>query len=187
MNFQLRVWYALTDIEDMDFLIEILPESNAIEQVTGSILVLLSVDAVAFSPRITIDENGKVEGLGDLHNSRLQIFLANLFSMHAPFRDFVMEHFEQAYSLLFVYQVQPVTPSLTCCLIHATAAMNGRGNESMIAALQAIATQLRAHSQYSDMPSMATRVSIACMTTFKMHGKNSSHLYCWILFSGHKC
>jgi hypothetical protein len=37
------------------------------------------------------------------------------------------------------------------------------------------------------MPLMATRVSIACMTALKMHGKDSSHLGRWILFSGHKC
>jgi hypothetical protein len=31
--------------------------------VTGSISVILPMDAVAFRPRITIDEKGKVEGL----------------------------------------------------------------------------------------------------------------------------
>jgi hypothetical protein len=53
--------HALTDIEDMDFLIEIWREANVIEQVTISIPVILSVDTVAFRPRITIDEKGKVE------------------------------------------------------------------------------------------------------------------------------
>jgi hypothetical protein len=59
------------------------------------------------------------------------------------FRDFVMEHFEQVYCSLFVYQVQPVDPRLTCCLDHATTAIHGKGNESTIIALGAIATQLR--------------------------------------------
>jgi hypothetical protein len=44
-------------------LIEIWREANGIAQVTGSIPPILSVDAVGFRPRITIDENGKVEGL----------------------------------------------------------------------------------------------------------------------------
>jgi hypothetical protein len=74
MNFQLRVWHALTDIEGMDFLIEIWPEVNGIEQVAGSIPVILSVDAVAFRPRITIDENGKVEGLDGFVRLEAQIF-----------------------------------------------------------------------------------------------------------------
>jgi hypothetical protein len=52
------------------------------------------------------------------------------------FRDFVMEHFEQTYSSLFVYQVQPVD------LVHATAVIDGKGNESTIVALEATATQL---------------------------------------------
>jgi hypothetical protein len=54
-----------------------------------------------------------------------------------------MERFEQTYSSLFVYPVQPVDVRLTCCLVHATAASNGKGNESIIVALEAIATQLR--------------------------------------------
>jgi hypothetical protein len=54
-----------------------------------------------------------------------------------------MERFEQTYSSLFVYQVQPVGPRLTCCLVHAIAAINGEGNKSTIIALEAIAKQLR--------------------------------------------
>jgi hypothetical protein len=54
-----------------------------------------------------------------------------------------MEHFEQAYSSLFAYQVQPVDPRLTYCLVHATAAINGKGNESTVVDSEAIATQLR--------------------------------------------
>jgi hypothetical protein len=74
----------LTDIEDMDFLTEIWPETNGIEQVTGSIPVILSVEAVAFRPRITIDGNGKVEGLKGFAQLKTPDILANLFSIHAP-------------------------------------------------------------------------------------------------------
>jgi hypothetical protein len=56
MNFQLGIWHAFTDVEDMDFLIEIWREANGIEQVTDSMPVIPSVDAVAFRPRITIDD-----------------------------------------------------------------------------------------------------------------------------------
>jgi hypothetical protein len=52
----------------MEFVIEIWLEANGIEQVIGSIPVILSVDAVAFRPRITIDENEKGKALRDLHN-----------------------------------------------------------------------------------------------------------------------
>jgi hypothetical protein len=73
----------LTDIEDMDFLIEIWQEANGIEQVTGSIPVILSVDAVAFRPRITVDENGKMEGLEAFAQLEAPDILANLFAIHA--------------------------------------------------------------------------------------------------------
>jgi hypothetical protein len=44
-------------------LVEIWREANGIEHVSGSIPVILSVDAIGFRPTITIDENGKVKGL----------------------------------------------------------------------------------------------------------------------------
>jgi hypothetical protein len=143
MNCQLHIRHALTDIEDMDFLIEIWREANGSEQVMGSIPVILSVDAVAFRPRITIDENEKVEGLERFTQLEAPYILSQFVLNPCTFRDFVMEHFKQAYSSLFVYQVQPVDPRLTCCLVHATAAIHGKGNESTTVALEAISTQLR--------------------------------------------
>jgi hypothetical protein len=75
-------------------LIEIWREVNGIEPVTGSIPVILPVDAVAFRPRIIIDENGKVEGFeGFIQLQAPDIF--NQFVLNpCAFRDLVMEHFE---------------------------------------------------------------------------------------------
>jgi hypothetical protein len=41
MNFQLRIRHTLTDIEEMGFVVEIWREVNGIEQVTGSVPVIL--------------------------------------------------------------------------------------------------------------------------------------------------
>jgi hypothetical protein len=133
MNFQLRVQHALTDIEDMDFLMKICPEANGIEQVTSAILTILSVQGVAFRPRITINEMGKWKALRDLHNSRLQIFLP-ICSQSMRLRRFRDGAFRASLSLLFVNQVQPVDPRLACCLVHATAAIN----EKVIKALSSL-------------------------------------------------
>jgi hypothetical protein len=111
--------------------------------VTGSILVMLSVDAVAFRLRITIDGNGKVEGVEGFAQLEAPDSLSQFVLNPCAFRDFVMEHFERVYSSLFRCQVQPVDPRLACCLIYATAATNRKGNERIIIALQASATQLR--------------------------------------------
>jgi hypothetical protein len=40
-------------------------------------------------------------------------------------------------------RILPVDPRLTCCLVHTTAAIDEKGNEGTIVALEAIATQLR--------------------------------------------
>jgi hypothetical protein len=94
MNFQFRVRHVLTDIEDMDFLIEIWPEVNGIEQVTASVPVILSVDLVAFRPRIAIDEKGNEEGFEECAQLKAPgIFSQFVFNLYA-FRDFLMEHFE---------------------------------------------------------------------------------------------
>jgi hypothetical protein len=143
MNFSLCVRRALTDIKDMGFLIEIWQEANGIEQVTGSIAFILSMDAATFRPRITIDENRKVEGLEGFAQLETPYIFSQSVLNPCAFRDFVMEYLEQAYSSLFVYQAQPVDPRLTCRLVHATAVINKKGNESTIVALAAIATQLR--------------------------------------------
>jgi hypothetical protein len=124
-------------------LIEIWQEANGTEQVTGFIPVILSVNAVAFRPRITIHENGKVESLEAFAQLEAPDLFRQFVLNPCAFRDFVMDDFKQAYFSLFVYQVQPVDPRLTCCLVHATAAINENGNESTIIALEAIATQLR--------------------------------------------
>jgi hypothetical protein len=71
--------------------------------VAGSIPVILSVNAVAFRPRITIDENGKVEGLEVFAQLEAPDIFGQLVLNPYAFRDFVMEHLEQAYSSLFVY------------------------------------------------------------------------------------
>jgi hypothetical protein len=86
------------------------------------------MDAVAFRPRITGAEHGKVQSF----EAFAQLDAPDIFSQFVlnpyAFRDLVMGHLEQTYSSLFVYQVQPVDPRLTCCLVHAIASINGRGS-----------------------------------------------------------
>jgi hypothetical protein len=68
MNFQLRIPQALTDTDNINLLIEIWHEANGITEAVNSILAILSVDAVAFRPTITIDESGKWRALIEFIN-----------------------------------------------------------------------------------------------------------------------
>jgi hypothetical protein len=141
MNFQLRIHQALTDIDNITLLIEIWQEANGITQAGNSIPAILSVDAVAFRPTITIDENGKVEGFDGIHQLEApDIFTQFVLNPHG-FRDFVAQHFDQVYLSLFVSQIQPLDPRFTCCVVHATGAING--NENTVTILEIIAERLR--------------------------------------------
>jgi hypothetical protein len=66
------------------------------------------VNAIAFHPRITIDEKGKVEGVEGFAQLEAPDIFSQFVLNPCAFRDFVMERFEQTYSSLFVYQVEPV-------------------------------------------------------------------------------
>jgi hypothetical protein len=75
-----------------------------------------------------------------------------------------MEHFESAYSSLFVSQVQPVDPKLTCYVVQATAAINKKDNESTIIAVDVLSAQLDHvlcifHAYEQATPSTTVRVS----------------------------
>jgi hypothetical protein len=67
MNFQLRASQVLTDIDDINLLIDIWREANGTSGSADSLSAILSVKAVAFHPTITIDESGKVEDLDAIH------------------------------------------------------------------------------------------------------------------------
>jgi hypothetical protein len=135
MNSQLRIRQALTDIDDINLLIEIWREANGIAAASDSIPAILAVDAVAFRPTITINDNGTVQGLEGIDHLDAPDIFSQFALNPTAFRDFITQHFDRAYSSLFVYQIQPLDPKLTCCVIHATAAINGKGNESTVTML----------------------------------------------------
>jgi hypothetical protein len=55
------------------------------------------------------------------------------------FYDFICKNWNSAYSSLFVHQVQPTVPNLTCCAIHCVATTNGKGNPATVAKLKEMA------------------------------------------------
>jgi hypothetical protein len=82
-----------------------------------------------------------VEGLDEIYQLEAPDVFAQFVLIPCSFHDVVTEHFDRAYSSLFVYQIQPIDPRFTCCLVHATAAISGKGNEGAIVTLEAIAAK----------------------------------------------
>jgi hypothetical protein len=89
--------------------------------------VVLSVDAVSFRPRVTIADDGSVEGLEDIR----QLESPDLFEQHLlspkTFTEFLTKHWSAAYSAIFAFQIQPVLPYLPYCIVHAWPRRNEKG------------------------------------------------------------
>jgi hypothetical protein len=75
---------------------------------------VLAVDAVTICLVITIYENGEIEGIENIGNwTSPDIFTQ--FAVHPmKFHEFIFQHWDAAYSSLFVHQLQPLTVELAC-------------------------------------------------------------------------
>jgi hypothetical protein len=123
----------------MDSLIDIWREANHIEGNSDPVPSILSVDAVVFRPNIMIDESGKVEGVDGINPLESPDLFTQFVLDRDAFRGFLAEHFDRAYTSLFVYQIQPINPKFTCCSVHVAAAISGKGTEITVATRESIA------------------------------------------------
>jgi hypothetical protein len=124
---------ALVDLEGVG---ELVTRWNASHPDTANDRrVVLSVDAVSFRPRVRIADDGSVEGLEDIR----QLESPDLFEQHLlspkAFTEFLTKHWSAAYSAIFAFQIQPVLPSLPCCIVHTWPRRNGKGNEKIVTPL----------------------------------------------------
>jgi hypothetical protein len=75
--------------------------------------IVLSVHAVAFRPMITVSKDGTVDGLN--HVFKINGDLFDQFGQQPQaFVIFLKKYWNQAYSALFVFRLQPVKFSLHC-------------------------------------------------------------------------
>jgi hypothetical protein len=100
---------------------------------------VLAVDAVAIHPVTTIYENGEIEGIEDANNLTSPDIFAYFVVRPKKFYEFIFQHWDAAYSSLFVYQLQPLTPELACCAVHVVKVTNGKGNDRTVGKLEEIA------------------------------------------------
>jgi hypothetical protein len=88
---------------------------------------------------ITIYENGEIGGIEDLSNLKSPDLLAQFVTHPKKFHEFIFQHWSAAYSSLFVYQLQPLTPEFPCCALHVVKATNGKGNNQTLEKFEEIA------------------------------------------------
>jgi hypothetical protein len=70
--------------------------------------VVLSVDGVSFRPRVTIADDGSVEGLEDIRQLESPDLFEQYLLSPKAFTAFLTKHYSAAYSAIFAFQIQPV-------------------------------------------------------------------------------
>jgi hypothetical protein len=103
---------------------------------------ILAVDAVDFRPLVTIDETGEVHGLKTMAHLGDQDLFTQFLVQPSAFAHFLRNHWDQAYSALFAFQLQPLHPRLPCAIIHVEATINGKGTTGTIEKLLQLKTIL---------------------------------------------
>jgi hypothetical protein len=143
LNCKLRVQQLLTNLTLIDELLRVWSLSNRVNLETSHLIqAILSVDAVSIRPMITIYENGEIEGIEDF-TKLASPGLFTQFVLHPrKSQEFIHQHWNAAYTSSFVYQVQPLSPELTCCVIHVVNAGNGKGNQQTVGKLEEITETL---------------------------------------------
>jgi hypothetical protein len=118
---------------DRDGVGELVMRCNASHPDTASDhRVVLSVDAVSFRPRVTIADGGPVEGLEDIRQLESPDLFEQYLLSPKAFTAFLTKYWSAAYSAIFAFQIQPVLPSLSCCIVHAWPRRNGKGNKKIV-------------------------------------------------------
>jgi hypothetical protein len=94
--------------------------------------VVLSVDAVAFRPRVTVSSEGEVSGLEDISPLESTDLFEQFLVSPTKFTSFLQKHWKNAYSSLFAFQIQPLAQHLPCCIIHAWPHFSGQGDPKTV-------------------------------------------------------
>jgi hypothetical protein len=139
LNCKLNVQQSLTNLSLIDELLRVWSLSNRVNLDTSHpIQVSLSVDAVSIRIMITICQNGEIEGIEDFTKLTSPDLFTQFVLHPRKVQELIHQHWDGAYSSLFVHQVQPLSPELTCCAVHVVNARNDKGNQQRVEKLEEI-------------------------------------------------
>jgi hypothetical protein len=115
----------MLDLSQLDDLFSIWKTANNLGH-GARIPAFLAVDSIAFKSLITIQEDGSVEGIKGLDCLESPDLFSQFVSNPHLFHDFVVTHWNEAYSALFVFQVQPISYQFMRCGVHVIQVVNGK-------------------------------------------------------------
>jgi hypothetical protein len=81
---------------------------SSINQEMTDARVVLSVDIVAFRPLVEVNQNRKIEGLKNLDPVESLDLFSQFLINPDEFVCFFKDHWDDAYSVMFVFKLQPV-------------------------------------------------------------------------------
>jgi hypothetical protein len=125
----------MLDLSEIEDLLSIWRAANNVDP-GHFIQTILAADAIAFKPLITIKEDGSVDGIEGFDSIESPDPLSQLIANPRLFHDFVVTHWKEAYSALFVFQIQPISNQFTCCAVHAIQAADGKGTPEIVIKLE---------------------------------------------------
>jgi hypothetical protein len=104
--------------------------------------VVLACDAICFRPTVVVREDGKVEGLAHVKSLDTPDLFTQFLADPNAFMAFLKNHWKDAYSAFFAFQVQPLDPDLHCSLVHLLPRENGKGDDEIVAKLERLSKRL---------------------------------------------
>ena len=96
-----------------------------------SIVCVLSVDAIAFSPDVQLKKDGRIYGFDLDHLDVIDTLKLYEDSINMPnmWIDFVKKNWDSILTSGFVYYLQPLDPKIDCIVVHFHIKTNGKATE----------------------------------------------------------
>jgi hypothetical protein len=104
--------------------------------------VILACDAICYRPNVVVHEDGRIEGLAHAQFLDTPDLFTQFLSQPDAFLAFLRDHWKDAYSAFFAFQMQPLDPDLPCSLLHLVPKENGKGDDNIVTTLQSLANRL---------------------------------------------
>jgi hypothetical protein len=120
---------ALLDINEVGIIVDLWMRSSPC--IGFDTEVVFSVDAVGFRSMIVVHKDGRIEGLNQTNEIEVDLF-DKLMGQPQAFAAFLKQHWADAYSALFVFQIQPIDSSFHCSVIHIVPAVHRKGNSEIV-------------------------------------------------------
>jgi hypothetical protein len=109
---------------------------------------VLAADAVAFRPLVTVIDDGQVRGLKHMRHLDDQNILTHFLKGRNAFTEFLHKRWDEPYSSMFIFRIQPIHPLLPCIVIHVYTVEHGKGTPDTVATLLKLKTSLETQSRF---------------------------------------